>query len=44
MESQRVSTGTLETIADLAELRDVKSPAVIVVGNVVALSPHWQPA
>ncbi|MDF9279503.1 uroporphyrinogen-III C-methyltransferase, partial [Arthrobacter sp. EH-1B-1] len=44
MESQRVTTGTLETIADLAELRDVKSPAVIVVGNVVALSPHWQPA
>ena len=43
MESQRVTTGTLETIADLAEMREVKSPAVIVVGNVVALSPHWQP-
>ncbi|WP_299168841.1 uroporphyrinogen-III C-methyltransferase [uncultured Arthrobacter sp.] len=44
MESQRVTTGTLETIADLAEERGVKSPAVIVVGDVVALSPHWQPA
>ncbi|GAB3544246.1 uroporphyrinogen-III C-methyltransferase [Arthrobacter tumbae] len=43
MESQRVTTGTLETIADLAEARGVESPAVIVVGNVVALSPHWQP-
>lgn len=43
MESQRVTTGTLGTIADLAEERGVKSPAVIVVGNVVALSPHWIP-
>lgn len=43
MESQRVTTGTLETIADLAEARGVKSPAVIVVGDVVALSPHWKP-
>lgn len=44
MDSQRVSTGTLETIADLAEGRGVKSPAVVVVGDVVTLSPHWQPA
>lgn len=43
MESQRVTTGTLETIADLAEARGVKSPAVIVVGDVVALSPHLKP-
>ncbi len=43
MESQRVTTGTLDTIADLAEGRGVKSPAVIVVGDVVALSPHWKP-
>ncbi|WP_323959214.1 uroporphyrinogen-III C-methyltransferase [Arthrobacter sp. JZ12] len=41
MESQRVTTGTLDTIADLAEERAVKSPAVIVVGDVVALSPSW---
>lgn len=44
MESQRVTTGTLETIANRAAERGVKSPAVIVVGDVVALSPHWQPA
>lgn len=44
MESQRVTAGTLDTIAGLAEERGVKSPAVIVVGNVVALSPHWNPS
>lgn len=41
MDTQRVTTGRLDTIADLAEERGVKSPAVIVVGDVVALSPHW---
>ncbi|NJC23305.1 uroporphyrin-III C-methyltransferase/precorrin-2 dehydrogenase/sirohydrochlorin ferrochelatase [Arthrobacter pigmenti] len=41
MDSQRVTTGTLETIAGLAAVRGVKSPAVIVVGDVVTLSPHW---
>lgn len=40
MDTQRVTTGTLETIAELAKARGVKSPAVIVVGDVVALSPH----
>ncbi|WP_309071340.1 uroporphyrinogen-III C-methyltransferase, partial [Arthrobacter sp.] len=42
MDTQRVTTGTLAAIADLARDRGVKSPAVIVVGDVVALSPHWQ--
>ncbi|WP_458115505.1 uroporphyrinogen-III C-methyltransferase [Arthrobacter sp. D2-10] len=42
MDTQRVTTGTLGAIADLAGERGVKSPAVIVVGDVVALSPHWQ--
>ena len=37
--NQRVSFGTLETIAQVAIDRAVKSPAVIVVGNVVLLSP-----
>jgi uroporphyrin-III C-methyltransferase/precorrin-2 dehydrogenase/sirohydrochlorin ferrochelatase len=37
--NQRVSFGTLETIAQVATERDVKSPAVIVVGDVVRLSP-----
>jgi len=36
---QRVSFGTLETIAEVAADRGVKSPAVIVVGDVVLLSP-----
>jgi uroporphyrin-III C-methyltransferase/precorrin-2 dehydrogenase/sirohydrochlorin ferrochelatase len=35
---QRVTTGTLETIAALAAERRVANPAVIVVGDVVALA------
>lgn len=37
---QRVTVGTLDTIAHLAAERHVRSPAVVVVGDVVALSPH----
>lgn len=44
MDSQRVTTGALDTIADLAEARGVTSPAVIVVGDVVTLSPSWSAA
>ena len=36
-ESQRTTVGTLATIVDLAHERDVKPPAVIVVGDVVDL-------
>jgi uroporphyrin-III C-methyltransferase/precorrin-2 dehydrogenase/sirohydrochlorin ferrochelatase len=36
-EQQRTTVGTLADIADLAEARDVQSPAVVVVGEVVAL-------
>ncbi len=39
-EHQRVTIGTLSTIARLATAREVRSPAVIVVGDVVSLSPH----
>ncbi|WP_243228269.1 uroporphyrinogen-III C-methyltransferase [Microbacterium sp. CIAB417] len=38
-ENQRVTIGTLGTIAHLAASRQVRSPAVIVVGDVVRLSP-----
>ncbi len=38
--NQRVTIGTLDTIAAQAEARGVRSPAVIVVGDVVRLSPH----
>ena len=34
---QRTTVGTLADIADLAEARAVESPAVVVVGEVVAL-------
>jgi len=37
--NQRVTFGTLATIADLAAERGVRSPAVVVVGDVVTLSP-----
>ncbi|MDJ0322228.1 uroporphyrinogen-III C-methyltransferase [Cryobacterium sp. PH31-AA6] len=37
---QRVTIGTLATITALAVSRGVASPAVIVVGDVVRLSPH----
>ena len=40
----RVTTGTLESIADVAALARVRSPAVVVVGDVVTLSPHWSGA
>lgn len=42
--AQRVTIGTLDTIAAQAEARGVRSPAVIVVGDVVSLSPHARPA
>ncbi|MBW2067386.1 MAG: uroporphyrinogen-III C-methyltransferase [Deltaproteobacteria bacterium] len=40
---QRTVTGTLDSIASLAERENVKPPAVIVVGNVVSLRPalNW---
>jgi uroporphyrin-III C-methyltransferase/precorrin-2 dehydrogenase/sirohydrochlorin ferrochelatase len=37
--NQRVTIGTLETIADQAEAASVANPAVIVIGDVVRVSP-----
>jgi uroporphyrin-III C-methyltransferase / precorrin-2 dehydrogenase / sirohydrochlorin ferrochelatase len=39
--AQRLTTGTLATIADLAADRDVRPPAVIVIGDVVTLAAEW---
>jgi uroporphyrin-III C-methyltransferase/precorrin-2 dehydrogenase/sirohydrochlorin ferrochelatase len=39
-ERQRVTIGTLETIVDQAERAGVANPAVIVVGDVVRVSPY----
>ncbi|MFT4257998.1 uroporphyrinogen-III C-methyltransferase [Microbacterium sp.] len=39
-ENQRVTVGSLGTIAGIAAARQVRNPAVIVVGDVVRLSPH----
>lgn len=40
-EQQRVTVGTLATIADEAAAAGARPPAVTVVGDVVTLSPHW---
>ncbi|GAA4045948.1 uroporphyrinogen-III C-methyltransferase [Agromyces indicus] len=37
---QRVTIGTLDTVAHQAAVRGVRSPAVVVVGDVVRLSPY----
>ena len=41
--AQRIVTGTLQTLADLACKQQLKSPSLIIVGEVVALTPrlHW---
>ncbi|MCW3493058.1 uroporphyrinogen-III C-methyltransferase [Microbacterium sp. SSM24] len=39
-EGQRVTVGTLGTIAEQAAVRGIRSPAVVVVGDVVRLSPY----
>lgn len=41
---QRVTVGTLATIAAAADAAGARPPAVTVVGDVVTLSPHWPPA
>ena len=41
--SQRTTVGTLADIADRAEARGVESPAVVVVGDVVALRGQLGP-
>lgn len=40
MPEQRVTIGTLATIADQAEASGVANPAVIVIGDVVRVSPY----
>jgi len=40
---QRVTVGTLDTIAAQAAERGIRSPAVVVVGDVVRLSPYCPP-
>jgi uroporphyrin-III C-methyltransferase/precorrin-2 dehydrogenase/sirohydrochlorin ferrochelatase len=40
--TQRTTVGTVDTIAGLAAEIGVESPAVVVVGDVVRLSPAWR--
>ncbi|MDN5609518.1 MAG: uroporphyrinogen-III C-methyltransferase, partial [Brevibacterium sp.] len=39
-DNQRVTVGTLDTIAFQAARRGVRSPAVVIAGDVVTLSPY----
>ena len=38
---QRVTVGTVATIGDIADQVGVENPAVIVIGDVVTVSPHF---
>ncbi|MDO4243699.1 MAG: uroporphyrinogen-III C-methyltransferase [Actinomyces sp.] len=38
---QRVTTSTMRCLPDVAERTGVRPPAVVVLGDVVTLSPHW---
>jgi uroporphyrin-III C-methyltransferase len=40
-ENQKIVVGTLANIWQIAQSAGIKSPAVIVVGDVVRLSPHY---
>jgi len=40
--SQRVTVGTLSTLADVAAAAGATSPAITVIGDVVTLSPAWE--
>jgi uroporphyrin-III C-methyltransferase/precorrin-2 dehydrogenase/sirohydrochlorin ferrochelatase len=40
-DTQRVTVGTLSTLADTAAAVGAKSPAITIIGDVVTLSPAW---
>ncbi len=40
-DQQRVTVGTLSTIAERSAASGARAPAVTVIGDVVTLSPHW---
>lgn len=40
--SQRVTVGTLATLADAAAAAGAESPAITIIGDVVTLSPAWE--
>lgn len=42
--TQRVTVGTLETLAAVAAAAGATSPAVTIIGDVVTLSPSWPAA
>jgi len=43
MENEKVAVGVVDTIVELVEEKKIKSPALIVIGEVVSLHPQFQP-
>ena len=41
-ENEKVAIGTIDTIVDLVVEKDIKSPALIVLGEVVSLHPQFK--
>ena len=41
LENEQTVIGTIETIAELAEKQGIGTPAIIVAGEVVSLSPEF---
>jgi len=41
-ENEKVAIGTIDTIVDLVAEKDIKSPALIVLGEVVSLHPQFK--
>ena len=40
---EKVAVGVIDTIEELVKEKNIKSPALIVIGEVVALHPLFQP-
>ena len=41
LENEKTVVGTINTIVELAETKGISTPAVIVAGEVVSLSPEF---
>lgn len=42
-ENEKIAIGIIDTIVELVEEKKINSPALIVIGEVVSLHPHFQP-
>ncbi len=42
-ENEKVAIGIIDTIVEIVEEKEITSPALIVIGEVVSLHPMFQP-